>query len=66
MVQCILRYVKGTIEIGLHFSSHTTLDLFDFSEKQHIAARFQRITNKGKEKKDDCRFQKMLNLNPIC
>ncbi|KAF9667605.1 hypothetical protein SADUNF_Sadunf15G0041000 [Salix dunnii] len=25
-------YAKGTIEIGLHFSSHTTLDLFDFSE----------------------------------
>jgi hypothetical protein len=32
MVRRILRYVKGTIEMGLHFSSHTTLDLFAFSD----------------------------------
>ena len=32
MVQRILRYVKGTIDIGLHFTSHTTLDLCAFSD----------------------------------
>ena len=32
MVRRILRYVKGTINIGLHFSSHTTLDLCAFSD----------------------------------
>nr|XP_034924377.1 uncharacterized mitochondrial protein AtMg00810-like [Populus alba] len=32
MVRRILRYVKGTIEMGLHFSSHITLDLFAFSD----------------------------------
>ena len=26
----ILRYVKGTIDVGLHFTSNTTLDLFAF------------------------------------
>ncbi|XP_022891683.1 uncharacterized protein LOC111406502 [Olea europaea var. sylvestris] len=31
MVRRILRYVKGTIEMGLHFSSHSALDLFAFS-----------------------------------
>lgn len=30
MIRRILRYVKGIIEMGLHFSSHTTLDLFCF------------------------------------
>ncbi|KHN29827.1 Putative mitochondrial protein, partial [Glycine soja] len=28
----ILRYVKGTIDVGLHFTSNTTLDLFAFSD----------------------------------
>ncbi|XP_034708981.1 uncharacterized mitochondrial protein AtMg00810-like [Vitis riparia] len=32
MVRRILRYVKGTIDIGLHFTSHTTLDLCAFSD----------------------------------
>lgn len=32
MVWRILWYVKVTIEMGLHFSSHTTLDLFAFSD----------------------------------
>ncbi|KAJ0028636.1 hypothetical protein Pint_36096 [Pistacia integerrima] len=32
MVRRILRYVKETIEMGLHFSSHSTLDLFAFSD----------------------------------
>ncbi|KAL6316580.1 hypothetical protein AAG906_018835 [Vitis piasezkii] len=31
MVQRILRYVKGTIDISLHFTSNTTLDLCAFS-----------------------------------
>jgi len=26
----ILRYVKGTIDVGLHFTSNTTLDVFAF------------------------------------
>ncbi|OIW19116.1 hypothetical protein TanjilG_08916 [Lupinus angustifolius] len=30
MVKRILRYVKGTIDIGLHFTSNATLDLFAF------------------------------------
>ena len=32
MVRRILRYVKGTIDIGLHFISNTTLDLCAFSD----------------------------------
>ncbi|WKA06484.1 hypothetical protein VitviT2T_024381 [Vitis vinifera] len=32
MVRRILRYVKGTIDIGLHFTSNTTLDLCTFSD----------------------------------
>ncbi|GAU19509.1 hypothetical protein TSUD_77530 [Trifolium subterraneum] len=32
MVRRILRYVKGTIDVGLHFTSNTTLDLFAFSD----------------------------------
>ncbi|XP_028223511.1 uncharacterized protein LOC114405009 [Glycine soja] len=32
MAHRILRYVKGTIDVGLHFTSHTTLDLFAFSD----------------------------------
>ncbi|XP_020208931.1 uncharacterized protein LOC109793876 [Cajanus cajan] len=32
MVRRILRYVKGTINVGLHFTSNTTLDLFAFSD----------------------------------
>jgi len=31
MAHHILRYVKGTIDVGLHFTSNTTLDLFAFS-----------------------------------
>jgi len=31
MVRRILRYVKGTINAGLHFTSNTTLDFFTFS-----------------------------------
>ncbi|XP_028214913.1 uncharacterized protein LOC114396957 [Glycine soja] len=30
MAHHILRYVKGTIDVGLHFTSNTTLDLFAF------------------------------------
>jgi histone deacetylase 1/2 len=36
MVRRILRYVKGTIEMGLHFSSQTTLDLFAFSDADWV------------------------------
>ncbi|XP_042939363.1 uncharacterized mitochondrial protein AtMg00810-like [Carya illinoinensis] len=32
MVKCILRYLKGTVDLGLHFSSHSTLDLYAFSD----------------------------------
>ena len=32
LVRRILRYVKGTINTGLHFTSHTTLDLCAFSD----------------------------------
>ncbi|KAK2400878.1 hypothetical protein QL285_050531 [Trifolium repens] len=32
MVRRILRYVKGTIDVGLKFTSNTTLDLFAFSD----------------------------------
>ncbi|XP_028196718.1 uncharacterized protein LOC114381684 [Glycine soja] len=32
MAHRILRYVKGTIDVGLHFTSNTTLDLFAFSD----------------------------------
>ncbi|RVW59269.1 Retrovirus-related Pol polyprotein from transposon RE2 [Vitis vinifera] len=32
MVRRILRYVKGIIDIGLHFTSNTTLDLCAFSD----------------------------------
>ncbi|KAK2458167.1 putative mitochondrial protein [Trifolium repens] len=32
MVRRILGYVKGTIDVGLHFTSNTTLDLFAFSD----------------------------------
>ena len=32
MVRRILRYVKGAIDIGLHFTSNTTLDLCAFSD----------------------------------
>ncbi|KAF5481878.1 hypothetical protein F2P56_002492 [Juglans regia] len=32
MVKPILRYVKGTIDFGLHFSSNSTLDLYAFSD----------------------------------
>ncbi|RVW21121.1 putative mitochondrial protein [Vitis vinifera] len=32
MVWKILRYVKGTIDINLHFTSNTTLDLYAFSD----------------------------------
>ncbi|XP_020236694.1 uncharacterized protein LOC109816204 [Cajanus cajan] len=32
MVRRILRYVKVTINVGLHFTSNTTLDLFAFSD----------------------------------
>ena len=32
MVRRILRYVKGTIDISLHFTSNTTLDLCAFSD----------------------------------
>lgn len=31
MVQCILRYVKGTNDIGIYFTFHSTLDLCAFS-----------------------------------
>ncbi|CAA3032025.1 copia-type [Olea europaea subsp. europaea] len=32
MVRRILRYLKGTINLGLDFTSHTTLDLYAFSD----------------------------------
>jgi hypothetical protein len=32
MVRRILRYVKGKLNIGLHFSANTSLDLFAFSD----------------------------------
>ena len=36
MVQRILRYVKGTIDIDLHFTSNTTLDICDFSDADWV------------------------------
>ena len=32
MVHRILRYIKGTIDTGLNFTSHSTLDLCAFSD----------------------------------
>ncbi|XP_041020434.1 uncharacterized mitochondrial protein AtMg00810-like [Juglans microcarpa x Juglans regia] len=32
MVKRILRYVKDTVDLGLHFSSNSTLDLYAFSD----------------------------------
>nr|KYP46381.1 hypothetical protein KK1_032028 [Cajanus cajan] len=36
MVQRILQYVKGTINVGLHFTSNTTLDLFSFLDANWV------------------------------
>nr|KYP72410.1 Copia protein [Cajanus cajan] len=36
MVRRILRYVKATIDVGLHFTSNTTLDLFAFSDADWV------------------------------
>ncbi|XP_035542146.1 uncharacterized mitochondrial protein AtMg00810-like [Juglans regia] len=32
MVKRIIRYLKVTVDLGLHFSSHFTLDLYAFSD----------------------------------
>lgn len=32
MIKCVLRYVKGTVVFGLHFSSNFTLELYIFSD----------------------------------
>ena len=34
MVGCILQYIKGTINIGLHFTYNTTLDFYAFSNAE--------------------------------
>ncbi|KAE9588657.1 putative RNA-directed DNA polymerase [Lupinus albus] len=36
MVRRILRYVKGTIDVGLHFTSNTNLNLFAFSDADWV------------------------------
>jgi hypothetical protein len=47
MVRRILRYVKGTINVGLHFTSNTTLDLFAFSDADWAGCHTTRRSTTG-------------------
>ena len=47
MVFRILRYVKGTIDIGLHFTSNTTLDLCAFSDADWAGSSTTRRSTTG-------------------
>ncbi|KAL6323598.1 hypothetical protein AAG906_039189 [Vitis piasezkii] len=47
MVRRILRYVKGTIDIDLHFTSNTTLDICAFSDADWAGCRTTRRSITG-------------------
>ncbi|XP_058099884.1 uncharacterized mitochondrial protein AtMg00810-like [Magnolia sinica] len=47
LVRRILRYVKGTIDIGLHFTSNTTLDLCAFSDADWVGCPTTRHSTTG-------------------
>ncbi|KAF5459013.1 hypothetical protein F2P56_023004 [Juglans regia] len=47
MVKCILRYVKGTVDLGLHFSSNSTLDLYAFSDADWAGCALTRHSTTG-------------------
>lgn len=47
MVRRILRYVKGTIHLGLHFTSNTTLDLVAFSYANWVGCPTTRRSTTG-------------------
>ncbi|XP_041003944.1 uncharacterized mitochondrial protein AtMg00810-like [Juglans microcarpa x Juglans regia] len=47
MVKRILRYLKGTVDLGLHFSSHSTLDLYAFSNADWAGCPITRRSTTG-------------------
>ncbi|KAF5443609.1 hypothetical protein F2P56_036153 [Juglans regia] len=47
MVKRILRYLHGTLEIGIHFSSHSTLNLYAFSEADWAGCSLTRRSTTG-------------------
>ena len=57
MVRRILRYVKGTINLGLDFISHTTLDLYAFFDSDWAGCQTTRRSTTG--------YYTFLGQNPI-